>query len=215
MRPSNPTQLPAAIAPGPTPAAIPDAENTAAAMLEAMRRGDRDAASRFVATFGELIRRRVRGKLGTGMRRIFDSQEILSTVGRRLDRFILDGQLRATTEPELWSLLFRMVDGALVDKARAYRRLRRVESEDSDFAVSLMQRMNSRDEQSSEGGEIELEAAFRALKSDIDREVLAMWLNDVPHRRIAEEIRSTPEAVRQRWHSIKEHLRSQVLSGAL
>jgi DNA-directed RNA polymerase specialized sigma24 family protein len=191
------------------------AEVDAATLLSRMREGDREAASAFVSRFGDLIRRRVRGKLGTGMRRVFDSQEILSTVSRRLDRYVMDKHLHAVSEPQLWSLLFRMIDAALVDKARAYRRLRHVEGEDSEFASAFLNRMNERDRASSEGGEIELEAAFRSLKSDVDREILAMWLNDHTHVRIAEEIESTPEAVRQRWRSIREHLRTQVLSGAL
>ncbi len=187
----------------------------AAGLLGRMRSGDRDAAFRFVEQFGDLIRRRVRGKLNSGMRRIFDSQEILSTVGRRLDLYVKAGHLRADSEPQLWSLLFRMIDAALVDKARAYRRLNKVEGEDSEFASRLLSRMREQDRKSAEGGEIELEAAFRSLRSDVDREVLALWLNDVPHTRIAEEISSTPEAVRQRWRSIREHLRAQIASGAL
>lgn len=210
-------QIPAPAEPVPD---RPDAEpqpapDDAAALLRRMRRGDREAAFRFVEQFGDLIRRRVRGKLNSGMRRIFDSQEILSTVGRRLDRYVMEGQLRADSEPQLWSLLFRMIDAALVDKARTYRRLRRVEDEDSEFASRLLARMQERDRNSNDGGEIELEAAFRSLRSDVDREVLALWLNDVPHTRIAEEISSTPDAVRQRWRSIRDHLRAQISAGAL
>lgn len=215
MKPIEQPPAPAPPPPSPPPPQAPGRDDDAAELLRRMRGRDREAAFRFVEQFGDLIRRRVRGKLNSGMRRIFDSQEILSTVGRRLDRYVMQGQLHADSEPQLWSLLFRMIDAALVDKARTYRRLRRVEGEDSEFASRLLGRMQERDRQSEDGGEIELEAAFRSLRSDVDREVLALWLNDVPHARIAEEISSTPDAVRQRWRSIREHLRAQIAAGAL
>lgn len=189
----------------------PDAQE----LIRRMREGDREAASEFVGTFGEQIRRRVRGKLGHGMRRVFDSQEILSTVGRRLDRYVLGGQLQAVDAPQLWKLVFRMIDAAVVDKARVFRRLSASQDEDSVVAQALLRRMREREREDPEGPELELEAAFRSLKSDVDREVLALWLNDVPHNKIAEQIDSTPAAVRQRWQAIRAHLRQQIEAGAL
>ncbi|MFN7020384.1 MAG: RNA polymerase sigma factor [Phycisphaerales bacterium] len=179
----------------------------AAELLARMREGDREAASRFVSEFGEVIRRRVRGKLGRGMRRLFDSQEILSTLSRRLDRYVRDGQVRAGDTPQLWGLVFKMVDAALVDKARVYARLRGIEGEDSEFARSALRRFSEKEHQGDEGVELEIDSAFRCLRSDVDRELLAMWLNDVPFRQIAALLNTTPEAARQRWQSIRAHLR--------
>ena len=187
----------------------------AAALLARMRHGDRVAATEFVAAFGDQLRRRVRGKLGAGMRRVFDSQDIMSTVSRRLDSYVASGRLNASDPPQLWSLVFKIIDAALVDKVRVYQRLKRVESEDSEFAVTMLTRMKDREQRETEGPELALEAAFRCLKSDLDREVLSLWLNDTPHSRIAELVGSTPDAVRQRWQSIRTHLREQLSSGAI
>lgn len=183
-----------------------EARCSAEDMLARMRAGDRDAASRFIREYGDLIRRRVRGKMGRGMRRLFDSQEILSTVGRRLDRYIKNGELRADDPPQLWGLVFRMVDAALVDKVRAYKRLQNVEGEDSEFAARALARMREHDERG-DGAELELDAAFRALKSDGDRELLAMWLNDMRFPQIAAMLDISPDAARQRWQAIRAHLR--------
>src|SRR5262245_42454435 len=87
-------------------------------LLERMRAGDRDAAAEFVARFAPNIRRRIRGKMNPAMRRLFDSQEILSTLVRRLDEFVGAGQLNAESIPQLWSLLFRIADNSLIEKAR-------------------------------------------------------------------------------------------------
>lgn len=184
--------------------ASPDASE----LLARMRAGDREAACLFVSEFGEVIRRRVRGKLGRGMRRLFDSQEILSTLSRRLDRYVRDGQVRAGDTPQLWGLVFKMVDAALVDKARVYSRLRGIEGEDSEFARSALRKFHEKENQGDEGVELEIDAAFRCLRSDADRELLAMWLNDVPFTQIAALLNTTPDAARQRWKSIRTHLRS-------
>ena len=68
------------------------------ALLQQMRAGDRGAAAVFVTRYGSRIRRRIRGKLSRAMRRIFDSQDILSTLGRRLDSFVHSGGVQATSE---------------------------------------------------------------------------------------------------------------------
>ena len=96
---------------------------TVEALLEQMRDGDREAAALFVSRYGPRIRRRIRGKLGPGMRRIFDSQDILSSVGRRLDAFIHGRKLTANNEQELWGLVHRIASRVLVDKARIFYQL--------------------------------------------------------------------------------------------
>ena len=173
-----------------------------------MREGDRDAAAEFVTRYESKIRRRIRGKLGPAMRRLFDSQDILSTLGRRLDRFVRAERVEARTTDKLWSLVMGMANNAVVDKARVYRRLRRVEGEDSDFAGVMLTRL--RDAESDDKTlDIELEAAFDSLKSEIDRQILSMWLTGSRHTHIAASVGLSPDAVRQRWQTIKSHLRER------
>jgi hypothetical protein len=75
-------------------AAAPDFD----ALLARMRAGDRDAAAAFVTRYGTRIRRRLRGKMSPSIRRLFDSQELMSTVARRLDAFVRSGRLAAVSE---------------------------------------------------------------------------------------------------------------------
>ena len=56
--------------------------------LDRMRRGDRVAAAVFITRYSSRIHRRISGKLSPGMRRVFDTQEIFSTFGRRLDQLV-------------------------------------------------------------------------------------------------------------------------------
>lgn len=176
-------------------------------LLERMRSGDRAAAAEFIERFGTRIRRRVRGKLGPAMRRLFDTQEILSTLGRRLDQFILAGRLRAETAPELWSLVFRIADNALVEKSRVFRSLEAKEGEDSPLAYRMLGRLREADGHSPDGPEIELERALGILEPGIDREILSLWLTGHQHNHIAESLGLAPTAVRKRWQKIRERLR--------
>lgn len=189
-------------------------EHTAAALLERMRRGDRDAAAEFLVGYGPLIRRRIRGKLGAAMRRLFDSQEILSTVGRRLDAFVNAGRLEATTTPQLWGLVLRIAENALVEKARVVRSLNAREGEDSPFAQQVLRRMEHADARTRDGAELELDAALRSLHDGVDREILSLWLLGNQLNHIAEHVDLAPTAVRKRWEKIRHHLRSQYLRDA-
>lgn len=178
----------------------------ASTLLARMQRGDREAVGEFIDRYGERIRRRVRGKLGASMRRVFDSQEILSTVARRLDEIVCDRRLEAGEEAQLWSLVYRIAGNAVIDKSRVFTRLRRVEGGDESFARELLGRLESAEREGGEGTEIHLERMLRVLTDPIDRQILEMWLRDVPHVAIARSLGIPSGTVRRRWGQIKSRL---------
>jgi len=196
----------------PTAAAAPGAGG-AEGLLARMRSGDRLAAADFFETYGPRVRRRVRGKLSPSMRRLFDSQEIVSTVARRLDAFVGEGKLEASNEGELWSLIFTIAENAVVDKARVFRRLRRVEAEDSAWARRAEECLGTA-ELASPGASVEqLAIAFESLGDPVDREILSLWLLDTPHVVTGRMMNMPPTAVRQRWTRIKDSLRVTLALG--
>jgi len=174
-----------------------------------MRGGDRDAAAEFLTRYGSRIRRRIRGKLGPSIRRLFDSLEIISTLGRRLDLYVMSGRLQAANEAQLWSLLFKMADNALIDKSRIFRRLQQVEREDSEFAHQLGARLRKAESERDSGAEIEIDTSLRAISDPIDRRILSLWLTGEPHKDIAQYVELAPTAVRKRWEKIKTTLRGR------
>lgn len=184
-------------------------------LLTRMRGGDRDAAASFLVNYGDLIRRRVRGKLGASVRRMFDSLDILSTIGRRFDRYVRDGKLQAVDEPQLWALLFRMAEAAVIDKVRIVKRLQIAEGEDGTIARELLARIEAAENGADDGAEIILERALAALRSDDDRTVLTLWLADWPLFRIAEAMGIPPATARQRWHAIRLLLKEKLQAGEL
>lgn len=183
------------------------------ALLARMRAGDRTAAAEFVSRFAPRIRRRIRGKLNPAMRRLFDSQEIMSTLGRRLDAFIGARQLAAESLNQLWALLFRMADNSLIEKARVFRSLEAKEGADSPVAHAVAQRLRSAELTDADGPLIEIDRALLSLDNEVDREILSLWLMGSNHNEIGTTIGLAPTAVRKRWQSIRGRLRELFGSG--
>jgi DNA-directed RNA polymerase specialized sigma24 family protein len=182
-------------------------------LLLRMRSGDREAAAEFLDRSGPKIRRRIRGKLAPSMRRLFDSQEILSTLGRRLDQFVAGGQLHAATLGELWTLVMRIADHSLIEKARMFRALEAREGEDGPLAHRMLSRLRELERRNAEAPMIEIDAALRSLGPGIDREITSMWLQGSSHAEIAQCVGLAPTAVRKRWESIRHRLRDLFESG--
>lgn len=176
-----------------------------------MREGDREAAADFITRYGDRIRRRVHGKLGSSMRRLFDSLDILSTLGRRLDLYVMNGRLRAATEAQLWALVFQMADNALVDKTRLFKHLQSVEGEDGTFANLFADRLRAAEQERGGGVDVEVEQCIHMLDCAVDRRILALWLSGEPHTQIAHHVDLAPTAVRKRWESIKHRLRDRLV----
>jgi DNA-directed RNA polymerase specialized sigma24 family protein len=182
-------------------------------LVDRMRAGDREAAAEFLERFGPRIRRRVRGKLPVHMRRLIDSQEILSTLGRRLDRFVASGRVRANTTGELWSLVFRMTDNSLIEKARLFRSLETREGEDGEFAQRVLGRLREVERGDLDAPLIEIDAALRSLGPGVERQITTMWLNGHTFAEIGAELGMKEATARKRWESIRHRLRDLFESG--
>jgi DNA-directed RNA polymerase specialized sigma24 family protein len=173
-----------------------------------MRAGDRTAAARFVELYGVLIRLRIRDKLSAGMRRVMDSEDVLSTVARRLDGMVLEGRLRAETEPELWSLVQSVAFHAVSESHRDSRL--DAEIEDGGCMESDESALDSvAAPVAPEAAPVGLIAeAMDRYGDEADQRVLSMWMRGSNHTHIARSMGLTPSAVRMRWSRLVRALRS-------
>jgi DNA-directed RNA polymerase specialized sigma24 family protein len=176
-------------------------------LLGRVRAGDRDATAEFINRYGARIRRRVRGKLSPAMRRLFDSQEILSTVARRLDKLVADGRLRAASDGQVWSLVFTIADHSLIEKARVFKVLKSREGEDGELAGRMLRRMRDAAATDPEGPELELDRALSSLGDRVDRQILSLWLMGQGAASIGAAVDMEPATVRKRWERIRGQLR--------
>lgn len=175
------------------------------ALLSRMRSGDRDALALFLARFGDRIRARVRVRMNPSIRRLADSQDLLATVGRRLDRVVLEGRLHANGPDELWSLVMTTARNAVFEKHRLLKRLERVEGEDAAWARPAMEIVDS-PHRERELAEL-ADAALDAAGSELDRQILSRWLAGESLAAIAQTTGLSQDATRQRWRSIRLRLR--------
>ncbi len=184
-------------------------------LLIRMRAGDREAAAEFLNLYGTRVRRRIRGQIAPAMRRLFDSQDILSTVGRRLDRWVGSHRLEACTPEMLWALVFRIAENALIDKGRVFRGLQAHEGEDSPLARSILARLEQSERDQPDGAVLAIDRAMLALDDATDRDILSLWLMGNQHKHIAESVGLPAPTVRKRWEKIRGRLRDLYEAGAV
>ncbi|MHC4976827.1 MAG: RNA polymerase sigma factor [Planctomycetota bacterium] len=170
-----------------------------------MRAGDREAAAEFIVRYGPRLQRRIRSKLSPAVRRLFDSQDLLSTLSRRLDAYVAKGQFRAADERETWALVTTIAENAAREKARLVARLRKVEGPDSQFAQHLLSRASGSVAEP-EDDHLDPEVLIDALESELDKDLLRFWLRGYTQKQIAEMIEISYDATRKRWERIKKRL---------
>lgn len=185
------------------PAPEADPEQTVECLVLRVRAGDRDAAAEFVRRFWPRVRRRVRRRLGSKMRRLYDSDDIMATVCRRFDRLVDRQGVRAGSEVELESLVRRIVGFAVADKSREFDRLTRVERRDSQYRRMFW---SSRHPDPAEM-RLRIERLCAVLEDEDDQLTLRMRLRGERFESIAAVLGVDVQTTRQRWRQIKEHLR--------
>lgn len=170
-----------------------------AALVNRIREGDREAAALFVAKYGDLIRRRVRSRLGSSVRRVFDSTDILSTIMRRLDSYVFERRAAVHSSDDLWFLVHQMSKHAVIDKARIVQRIHRVESDVADTSHRAAEEPERADP-----GEVE---RVMATLDESDQHLVRLVLLGSTSEQVAAALEIQAPAVRKRWERIRTRLR--------
>jgi len=171
---------------------------SAGELLRRMREGDRTACGLFMRHYGDLVRLRIRDKLSVPLRRVLDSEDVLATVTRRLDRIVLDERLRAETDSQLWALVMQIARNVISENARSRRRERAAPSD-----TELIKRLAAT---ASDEPRIDSQSAtswaFRVVEDDVDRLIIQRRIAGDSHERIAALVDLKPSAVRMRWSRV-------------
>lgn len=171
---------------------------------------NRDAVAQFLIENGPRIRRRIRGKLGVVLRRSEDSEDIFSTVVRRLDRYAASGKMHAQSEGELWALVTKVTDTAIVDKLRYSERRSRT-SDLYQLAMAQLARApgppdaSSRNDQSERA--IHVLDQIAESENSTDAQIASLWARGLSHVSIAAFLGQDVASIRTRWQLIKRKLR--------
>lgn len=167
-------------------------------LVSRLRTGDREAVGEFIARFGDRIRFRVRDKIAAGVRRVCDSQDLVSTVARRLDDLVLHRRLRARNDAQLWELIMSLAAEAL-DEQR--------EQVDGGPATAIPPAPPPPSPPRPEVHPTDMRRLAAALDEETDRTILTMRVQGAPHDAIGRAVDMRPEAVRMRWSRIRKRLR--------
>lgn len=179
-------------------------------------RGDspaRQALAEFVLQHRERIRAIARQKLPGGARSVFDSEEVVSSVLRRLDGMASRGTLAPRSPAELWGLITAIATNAAVDRRRLIERARSHLAEDGPYAYELLKRLNACE--SDDDATMLLLRMMMSIKNSTDRHVFMMLHRGASHRAIATALGISEAASRKRWSVLRQELAERFREGHL
>lgn len=170
----------------------------------------RASLAQFILSRERQIRALAARKLTPSTRSVFDSEDVMASVLRRVDDLARNGRLRPGNESELWGLVQAIATNTALNKTRLIARFRKWLAEDSDYAHFFMGMCRS----CSDDDEITL-VMYRlaaALDDRTDRQVFLLRLRGASHRAVAGVLETSEEAARKRWERICQQLREQFAS---
>ncbi len=174
---------------------------------------DRAAIAKFLIDHQDRIRAIARRKLSANARTVFDSEDVFSSVLRRVDTMVEAGTLRPRSVAELWALIDAITRNNALNRTRLIERARALLSEEGAYAQALLDRLSrySTDDEAS----FLLYRMMAGLSSETDRQVLSLHLRGATHRAIATLLNISEDASRQRWRTIRNLLQAKFSEGSL
>lgn len=172
----------------------------------------RAAAAEFLVRHRALIRRRLRHKIGSSSRRLFDSEDLFSTVARRIDQEIEKKRFAFLDERQLWGLINRIGDNCITDLARE-EKTRRIAREGVLRTLFIRRQREAEHAapkyQDEEPGDL-MSRAQRTLGTGADCQLLLLWLVGSPFAAIAAALGLTEASARKRWQRVRRDLHIQL-----
>lgn len=172
----------------------------------------REAIAAYVMAHKDQIRAVARRRLSPTARRVYDSEEVVSSVLRRLDGMAVRGTLRTSSDQELWGLIKAIARNTVINKSQLLDRAQKMLTEDSEYGYQLVARITACE--GDDEATLLVQRMLSSLKNPVDRQILAMVLRGATHRAIAGLLSLSEPAVRQKWKSIRDDLLARFQSEA-
>lgn len=167
---------------------------------------ERRSVAQFVMSRERLIRAIARDRLSRDTRSVFDSEDVFSSVLRRVDNLARRGKLRLGCESELWGFIKVIATNTAISKTRLIECSRNWLTEEPDYAYYLVQALNAC-EDDDEANWVIYRMAASLERSD--RQLFFLRLRGAGHKAVAGVLRIEEEASRQRWSRICRGLRER------
>lgn len=171
----------------------------------------REFVAQYVLAHADRIRAMARRKIPRTARALTDSEDVLSSVLRRLDVMGERGTLRLDSERELWGLIEAIACNAAISKVRMIQRARDLVAEDPTYANELIRRLEACP--GDDDATLLVLRLTASLNSPTDRQILTLVHRGASHRAIAALLGTSEQASRQRWMRIRGELCARFKSG--
>lgn len=160
---------------------------------------DRESVARFVLQHADQIRSIARRNLTQHALTCVGSDDILSSVLRRVDEMSAESVLRPISDGELWRLIESITIHTAVSYTRSIERAVAFMSDEGSYAQAFRQRLKAAPDESEA---IELvQQMVRRLRQDDAHHMFVLRARGASHEVIAEFLGISPEAARKRWSS--------------
>lgn len=173
----------------------------------------RERLATYLLVHQSQIREMARLNLTSSARKVCDSEDVLSSVLRRLDEMASDGALRPRSERELWALIRTIARNTAVSRTRLIEHARQRLTEDGPYAYELLQRLNAF--RSDEEATLLVHRMLASVGDRTSRQVLALVMRGASHRAIGAFLEISEDASRQRWMVVRRELGARFGRGEL
>jgi DNA-directed RNA polymerase specialized sigma24 family protein len=171
-------------------------------MIRAAGPDARAAAAAFLVRHQALIRRRLRHKLSASARRLFDSEDLFSTVARRIDQEVEHHRMKILDEEHLWAFIRRIGENCITDRLREDAAWRKAQGVISAQAAGL-------GVDGETGTNCEDIRQLIAAAPETDRQLLVLRVLGAPMSTIGNIMGLSETAVRKRWERFRERSKTR------
>jgi DNA-directed RNA polymerase specialized sigma24 family protein len=182
----------------------------AAGIADAAKRGDMSALRELIARFAlaneGLIRQQARKKLSAGSRQCEDSEDVLSSVLRRIDLLVSSDRFWVKDPSDIMGLILTVTRNTAVTKVRLAAQAKRLVASDGEYIKALCEKVNQC--RGDDDAAVLVSRMLLSLDNTDQRQYLELRLRGATHRAAAQVLGISEDAARQRWGVIMKNLRA-------
>jgi DNA-directed RNA polymerase specialized sigma24 family protein len=174
---------------------------------------ERAALAQYLVCNKDLIQAIARRKLTARTKSVYDSEDVFSSVARRLDELAARDVLRPRDEKEMWALIATVACNNAISRTRLIERAKVFLTDDAPYAFELMRRL--KEYTTDEEANLLVHRMLLCLPNEVDRQQFLLLLRGASHRAIGSLLGFSEEASRQRWTKVRRLLEERFAKGAL
>lgn len=152
-------------------------------------------------------------KLTNRTRGVHDGADVASSVLRRIDMLAQEGRLAGMTDDQVVAFAVTIASNQAVSRTRSMERLATHLREDGEYARLLHDRLGRLDDD--EQATMLLCRIALSIEDSASRQLFLLRWKGLSFPIIAQLLRITPEAARQRWSALRKILEARLRGGEL